>query len=147
MVLIKPIEKKSPNLNGVVYLLTLFFLFSPFNVFAVVEAEYDFDIPAIGAAVAIKAISRQTESSAFFQSVDVENVQVNPLKGRYTIQQALDVIFEGTLLSGALTENGVITISRKEIKSQQPESKKSFVTTVLDFFRGDSAQQIGRAHV
>lgn len=86
------------------------------------DVEYEFDIPAAEADVSIKAMSRHTGTSAIFQSVDVEDIQVNPVMGRYTLEEALEVLFQGTLLSGTLTDSGVITISRN-VSSTQGEDE------------------------
>jgi outer membrane receptor protein involved in Fe transport len=73
--------------------------------------EFDLDIPSTTADVSIKNLSRQTGYSVIFQSVDVENIETNPVTGRYTLQGALDALFRGTVLSGRLTKLEVITIS------------------------------------
>lgn len=50
------------------------------------DMEYEFDIPASDAEIAIKTLSRYTGNPAIFQSVDVSDIHVNSLKGRYTLQ-------------------------------------------------------------
>lgn len=96
------------------FALLVFCIHSFYSSSATADAMFNFDIPATDADIAIKNLSRQTGISTIFQSADVGGVQINSLEGRYTLSQALDVLFDGTLLSGDLTETGVITISRND---------------------------------
>jgi len=74
--------------------------------------EFELHIPQDRAEVAIKTLSRQTGYSVIFQSSEVEDVKTNSLSGRYTLNQALESLFQGTMLTGGLTKSGVITVSR-----------------------------------
>ena len=77
------------------------------------DEEFDLHIPAAKVEVAVKSLSRQTGYLVIFQPVEVKDIETNSLAGRYTLPQALEAMLHGTILSGGLTESGVITISRK----------------------------------
>ena len=103
--------------------IVLFALFGFYAAHAIEESEYEFNILASDAELAIKEISRQTGNSVIFQSKDVNGIKINPVKGRYTLQKAIDVLLEGTTLFGSLTASGVITISSvksDELKDEKP---------------------------
>lgn len=105
---------------------------------AVTGDEFELHIPTTSADVAIKILSRQTGYSVIFQSVDVEGINTNSLAGRYTLQDALNALFDGTLLSGSLTEGGVITISQNAPSKNQEEQMIS-KQTKRAFFAGIAA--------
>ncbi|MCF6293055.1 MAG: TonB-dependent receptor plug domain-containing protein, partial [Robiginitomaculum sp.] len=50
----------------------------------------------------------------FIYSFDLVNAGgINPVNGKYTLDEALAIMFEGTGLSGGLTESGMIVITRE----------------------------------
>lgn len=75
------------------------------------EEKFDISIAAVPAADAIRSLSFQTGHSVLFQTEDVGSVITNPIKGQMTLQEAMNALFEGTTLSGGLTDSGIITIS------------------------------------
>ncbi len=104
------------------------------------DKRYSLDIPQAKAEQAIKTLSRQTGYPVIFQSADVTDIETNPLKGRYTLKQALTELFKGTALSAGLTRREVITISRDSDdnsgESDIMNSKKSILATVISFLVG-----------
>lgn len=78
---------------------------------AVAQEKYEINIPAASAADAIRSLSFQTGHSVLFQTEDVGTVTTNAIKGQMTLREAMDRLFEGTTLSGGLTDSGIITIS------------------------------------
>ena len=93
---------------------------------------YELHIPASSAGVAVKSLARQTRHSLLFQNAEVESVMTNSLDGNFTLGQAIAAMFEGTELTGGLTENGVITVAPNSIKqlkkpegTMKPISRKS----------------------
>ncbi|MGF1543050.1 MAG: TonB-dependent receptor plug domain-containing protein [Parvularculaceae bacterium] len=72
---------------------------------------YEFDIPAKNAEAALKEIARLTRHSLLFRTTAIEHTTTNALSGRYALAEAMGRLFEGTSLSGDLTENGVITVA------------------------------------
>ncbi len=76
------------------------------------ELEYDLDIPQLSLDEALKSLARQVDVQLLFPFDLVKTLNANPVKGRYTLAQALEILLEGTGLVGDLTGSGVITISR-----------------------------------
>lgn len=68
-----------------------------------------------------------------FELLDFENL--NPLNGRYTIEQALDALLKGTHLESYLTEHGIVVIRQKpdsidvEATESTPLRNKQILTT------------------
>jgi len=105
---------------------------------------YSLDIPETQAEQAIKTLSRVTGYPVIFQSADVIDIKTNPLKGRYTINQALTALFENTILSARLTQRGVITISRNTNNSEENskvDNKKNILAVLIGIFVGASGAQ------
>ena len=103
---------------------------------AVEDGKFDLDIPAADADIALKNLSRQTGYSVIFQSVEVEDVKTNSLAGRYTIHTAIEVLLQGTILTGSLTESGVITVSRKPTGKKEGNHKMGIKKTGKSLFAG-----------
>ena len=76
------------------------------------ELEYDLDIPQLSLDDALKSLARQVDVQLLFPIDLVRTLNAHPVKGRYTLTQALAILLEGTGLAGDLTGSGVITISR-----------------------------------
>ena len=76
------------------------------------ELEYDLDIPKLSLDEALKSLARQVDVQLLFPFDLVRTLNANPVKGRYTLAQALAILLEDTGLAGDLTGSGVITISR-----------------------------------
>lgn len=96
------------------------------------------DIPAQSAEEAVKRLARASRRSVLFQTDDVKAVDTNALRGSYSLQGALDRMFEGTRLQGGLTESGAIIVSQRKaaIRSGGNESMQRrrtgfFLTTAL----------------
>ncbi len=104
------------------------------------------DIPAQNAEDAVKALARANRRSALFQTEDVAAVTTNPLKGEYSLQHALDQLFEGTSLEGGLTGSGAIIVSLRKVENtsggNSPMPKKRsgfFLTTALSSLAATAA--------
>lgn len=74
--------------------------------------EYEFDIPQQGVETALNTMATQADALLLFPYDLVQPVDSKPVSGRYTVEDALAILLEGTGLTGGLTEGGVITISR-----------------------------------
>lgn len=77
----------------------------------------ELDIPARSAEDAVMLLARASNRSVLFQTDDVVAVDTNPLKGAHSLQQALDIMFEGTSLKGGLTEGGTIIVSQRKVQN------------------------------
>ena len=103
---------------------------------AVGDGKFDLDIPAADADIGLKHLSRQTGHSVIFQSVEVEDIQTNSLAGRYTIHVAIEVLLQGTILMGGLTESGVIAVSRKPTGKKEENLQMSIKNPGKSLFAG-----------
>ena len=74
--------------------------------------EYEFDIPQQGIETALSTLATQAGALLLFPYDLVQPVDSKPVSGRYTVEDALAILLEGTGLTGGLTEGGVVTISR-----------------------------------
>ena len=91
---------------------------------------YEFDIPANTAEAALKQVARVTRHSLLFQTGAVEHTTTNALLGQFSLDEAISLLFEGTNLSGGLTENGVITValaSNVETETREADMSKKGV--------------------
>ncbi|MEM6650288.1 MAG: TonB-dependent receptor, partial [Pseudomonadota bacterium] len=79
--------------------------------YAYVDEEFDIRIPAQAVADGVKKLSHQTNRSVLFQTDQLSNTRTNAVSGRYSIEDALAALLDGTNLKGDLTESGVIVIS------------------------------------
>lgn len=136
--------------SSVFLTLLLFYAGCSATSYAASEVVFNFDIPSTDASSAIRALSRQTGNPTIFQSNDVEDIDIQALKGSYTLEQALKILLEDTVLSGDITENGVITISRSDSSDAdldpiEEETAVSVTTNLVaalfNFFRNDGPSQ------
>ncbi|MCG8440943.1 MAG: TonB-dependent receptor [Caulobacterales bacterium] len=69
-------------------------------------------IAAGPASESLKTLARATRHSVLFDLDVVEEVETNAVSGDYTLSKALELLLEGTVLTGGLTDRGVIRIAR-----------------------------------
>lgn len=72
---------------------------------------YDFDIREDTLGAALGAIARQTDLVVLYPNELASKTGMKPVVGRYTVREALKLLFRDTQFSGGLTEHGVIYIS------------------------------------
>ncbi len=75
---------------------------------------YDISIPRLNAAEAINRLAGQTGAILLFPYDLAKSRQANPVVGRYKIDEALDLLLQGSGLSSDLSDKGVIRISLDE---------------------------------
>ena len=73
-----------------------------------------------------RSMRKQTGAEIVYSFELADENGINPVRGQYTLEQALAIMFEGTDLTGSLTESGVIVITR-EIGVQAPSREESDV--------------------
>ncbi len=93
---------------------------------------------------AVKLLARKFKRSVFFQADDIAFVKTNPIEGVFSLQMALERLFDGTSLTGSLTQSGAITVSPREDKDMsggEDQMKKAFLsaTTALAAVAGNTA--------
>ena len=81
--------------------------------------RYDINIPALKADAALKTLARQAETQLLFSYDYVKAIQANPVSGRYTLSEALEMLLQGTGLSSSLTKGGVITVAPAQTTAEQ----------------------------
>ncbi|MBL8266300.1 STN domain-containing protein, partial [Steroidobacter sp.] len=90
------------------------------------EQVYELHIAAGNADESLRALARLTGHALLYRSADVGTIQTRGLSGSFTVQQALAGLFDGTDLSGGLTEGGVIAVSRSS--SHTTSNRETVVT-------------------
>ena len=118
------------------------------------QAVYSIKLPAQSVAKSLTALSEQTDQMLLFPYAVAETLRANPVAGRYTLRQALDIMLAGTGYSGGLTKKGVLMISLK--KSNTPDqnsegnnminSRKKLLASTIAFFvgAGGASQVLGQ---
>ena len=87
------------------------------------EPVYDIDIPQQDAATSLEQLAEQTGAITLYRYDLAAAQQANGVLGRYTLPQALDVLLEGTILSGDLSNQRVISISHNGEADYQEEEE------------------------
>ncbi len=108
------------------------------------SARYEFDISEDTLGSALAALNRQTGVQLLYPYELADTKGMNPVSGRYTILEALDIMFQNTNFSGGLTRRGVVTISRTQRETRPvgedqmltPKRKRSLLTTISAFVFG-----------
>ncbi|TQV66982.1 TonB-dependent receptor [Exilibacterium tricleocarpae] len=106
---------------------------------------YKFDIARQSVETALEALATQVGVLLLFPYDPVLSVDANAVKGVYSVRQALDILLQGTGLSGDLTEGGVITVShaRSDRNLGKPmnskKTKKSFFSGLTALFAAIAA--------
>jgi iron complex outermembrane receptor protein len=106
------------------------------------EPRYDLDIPEMNAAQALNRFAEQTGAVMLF-SYDLANARrANPVRGRYTLLEGLDLLLRDTGLSGGLSDRRVINITHIENKRRDLQEgamldrKESFRNRLSAFLAG-----------
>lgn len=95
-----------------VYCLILLLLYSGFAVSSHAETVrlYTFDIPPLKVEEALSKLATQTTFQLLFSYELVDSRISSAVSGKYTAADALDVLLNGTSLSGRITKRGVIIV-------------------------------------
>jgi outer membrane receptor protein involved in Fe transport len=75
--------------------------------------KYDLDISGADLTTALPALSRQTGVVVLYPYA-LAQVRSNPVKGSYTVSEALQLMLQGTGFSGDVTDRGAVSISRQK---------------------------------
>src|ERR1700722_7365933 len=76
------------------------------------STKYNVDISGGDLTTALPALSRQTGVVVLYP-YDLAQVRSNPVKGLYTVPEALQLMFQGTGFSGDVSAWGAVSISRQ----------------------------------
>lgn len=100
------------------------------------EPNFDLDIPSQNAAKALEQLAEQTGAITLFPFDLVEGRQTNAVIGRFTLPDALTVLFKNTGLSGSLSNKRVISITlvayaERHNEEESMEPKKTSLLKIL----------------
>jgi iron complex outermembrane recepter protein len=102
--------------------------------------EFKLNISSQDIEAALNELATQTESLLLFPYDPIHPIQSTPVRGWYTVEQALNLMLQNTDLQGSLTQSGVITISAKSPNKSSEErlmkSKRNLLASVIGFFVG-----------
>ena len=73
------------------------------------QQHYNINVPQLNAAHALNRLAEQTGVTFLFPYSVAETQQANPVVGRFTLMQALEMLLQNTALSGGLTDSGVVS--------------------------------------
>jgi iron complex outermembrane recepter protein len=88
-------------------------------------SKYDVDISGADLTTALPALSRQTGVVVLYP-YQLAQVRSNPVKGLYTVPEALQLMLQGTGFSGDVTAQGAVSISRQR-KRCDPEGEDAML--------------------
>ena len=93
--------------------------------------RYDIDIRETDAPAALKELAEQTESLLLFPFELAQDRRANPVAGRYTIEEALARLLDGSGLAGVLTNQRVISVVREEPPVERGEQMAAISETTV----------------
>ena len=88
-------------------------------------SKYNVDISGADLTTALPALSRQTGVVVLYP-YQLAQVRSNPVKGLYTVPEALQLMLLGTGFSGDVTAQGAVSISRQR-KHCDPEGEDAML--------------------
>ena len=108
------------------------------------DERYEFRILEETLGAALSRIVQQTNLIVLYPHELTDKTGMKPVIGRYTVSEALNILFSGTEFSGGLTENGVMYISLSGPEKQKDREdrvtggkvKKSLLAGVSAFLFG-----------
>ena len=102
--------------------------------------KFAINIGAVDAVTALNSLASQTSYPLLFDYDQVQHLRVNPIKGKYTLKEALDLILRDSGFSGNLINREVIMISPiKPTETQIEEYPMNFKGTKNKMLSGASA--------
>ena len=127
-------------------LLLVFMTASTFAQASDSSKQYQLDIPAQIVEDALQRLAKQTGKQLLFSHQTVDTLTSKAVKGRYSLQQALQQMLIGTGLSADQTDSGVIVVtsvnqrSNRDRRGINMNSKKNLLAATVAFFMGAGAQ-------
>lgn len=100
---------------------------------------YHLNLPEQTVAAALNSLSEQTDIPVLFPYDIAWSHSIKPVKGYYSIEQALQIMLQDTGLFGGLTDNGVIAISKLDVDQKSKgknmnTTKKSLLAAMVGLF-------------
>ncbi|MGS2722648.1 TonB-dependent receptor [Porticoccus sp. GXU_MW_L64] len=106
------------------------------------EQQYQFDIPATDLAMALRLMAQQSNTPLLFSHSDIGDTRSQPLKGQYSVREALAILLKGSRLAGEFNQNGVLTIAMvkaREGGKDMPFKKKTGLAAFIAAITGAGA--------
>ena len=132
-------------------LLLVFITASTFAQASDSSKQYQLDIPAQIVEDALQRLAKQTGKQLLFSHQTVDTLTSKAVKGRYSLQQALQQMLIGTGLSADQTDSGVIVVtsvnqrSNRDRRGIDMNSKKNLLAATVAFFVGAGGVNAGCA--
>ena len=83
------------------------------------DPVFDFRIPRTDAGSGLNLFAKQSDTPLLFLNDQVRDRTTNPVYGRYTVREALEILLRGTAISGSFNQSGVLTLSVSESGQKQ----------------------------
>jgi iron complex outermembrane recepter protein len=83
--------------------------------------KYQIDLPAQTVAETLTDLAEHLDVPVFFSYRLAKERKANPVSGRYTLQEAVDAVLQGTGLTGGLSDKGVLVISLSKSENNEGE--------------------------
>lgn len=108
------------------------------------EERFDLNIEATDLGAAMEALIAQTDVQLLYPYQLAEMTGLNPVHGRHTLREALDIIFERSGFSVGITEKGTVAVFFVEERTgegsmKQANLKKSLLAGAAAFLYGTGA--------
>lgn len=97
------------------------------------ELTDDINIPQLTVDAALNTLAQQTGTQLLFPFDLVKTLKSNPVVGRYTLMEALEIMLRGSGLSSGLTGSGVITISRTTLINRTNQGETMQIKKPISF--------------
>ena len=112
------------------------------------QTDINFNIPAQDVATALEAFGRQSGKSIMFDREKVGHVTLKPVIGRYTPEQALRQLIDGTGLAIRSANRDTFVIEPQEMtQTRTGHSELRLAQAQADSGSNGRPREIGRAHV
>lgn len=92
--------------------------------------RYEFHIEERDLGSAIEAIVRHTDKNVLFPYELADATGLNPVIGSYTLEEALQILLQGTDFTGGLSDNGVMFIALSDATVEQDREGEVNTTTI-----------------
>ena len=125
-----------------IYSAILMVLFSARCAIGAESTVYDFNIPHGDAKSSLNMFAKQAGIPLLYRNQDLGNIKTNEVKGRYSIEKALDILLQDSGVTGSINQNGVLTISLLEEKVAERTETKSVLSRLADFILGERKETI-----
>ena len=112
------------------------------------QETYQLDIPAQEAEASLNKLADTFDHSLLYSSEDLRGIVLNPIKGSYTLPDALEILFRNSPLDAVVTRKRVIVISIAQTGTQQDgreivkKSNTGLLAALISIFSAAGAQSV-----